>query len=368
MGLEHAEGNFAALLKFLTKHHTKKRPHPLCTAGSDALACLYSHKVHGQKLVYIAEAGIYQYETDGSLWDGYNQDQWGPIVDGVVLSEHPFRALQRGAWHGVPVIIGTNKDEGTEFMDACPNGEGYSGQPTCNITTKAYNRIYNMEYNSTKVNDKKYFPDQQYRNWISINFGAENVAPLFAIYNSTGPGLFKTNYWAGEFMIGDYIMSCTSLEASRIMSTTQPRTYQYYFTHTPGSGTFIDAGYYGGYSGYSYVDDGYGACHGCEIPFVFNQAGNKTWGLNGTGDDALGSQMSTYWSNFAWNSDPNNSSGRAHMASLPMWDPVMPDSDGAMNFNATEVKSETAMAHPHPRAHLCEAFWNGYFHHTGWFK
>ena len=42
---------------------------------------------------------------------------WGPTIDGVYLSDIPLASIRRGDWARVPVVIGTNRDEGTLFLD-----------------------------------------------------------------------------------------------------------------------------------------------------------------------------------------------------------------------------------------------------------
>ena len=43
--------------------------------------------------------------------------QWGPIVDGLELPEQPRLLFEIGAFHRVPLVVGTNRDEGWPFVD-----------------------------------------------------------------------------------------------------------------------------------------------------------------------------------------------------------------------------------------------------------
>jgi para-nitrobenzyl esterase len=375
MTMQHAQGNFNALIKFLTTFVQKgKGKHSICPRSAGAIECLYKNAgaLAGTRMVLIAEDRMTRYEKDSSLWDGYDQDQWGPIVDGVALKEHPFHALQNGNWHKVPVIIGTNADEGTEFLDGCPNDEDFQGNPTCNLTKKVFNHIYNTLSDPTKLNNKGAFPDDTFRKWLSANFGAQHVDGIQSVYNSSEHGYFYTNIWAADYIMGDYIMTCTSREAVRIISQQVP-TFQYYFKRSPNSFPFHDPWwnkYYSSYGYYGYgdhIDDGFGACHGCEIPFVFYRVDNKTYGLNGTGEVDLGMSMSTYWTNFAHNSEPNDVSGRAQ-AKAPNVKWEVATGDATMTFDATDTAADNAMATPHPRSFFCKNFWDGYFKANGWFK
>ena len=45
--------------------------------------------------------------------------QWTPVVDGVDVIDTPTTLLAQGKVADVPVIFGTNRDEGTAF-NSCP--------------------------------------------------------------------------------------------------------------------------------------------------------------------------------------------------------------------------------------------------------
>jgi carboxylesterase type B len=47
--------------------------------------------------------------------------QWSPVVDGVVLPAAPAAMLRAGkAAAGVPVLLGSNRDEGSTFISVRP--------------------------------------------------------------------------------------------------------------------------------------------------------------------------------------------------------------------------------------------------------
>ena len=45
---------------------------------------------------------------------------WGPAIDGAVLTDTPLRRVRAGAYNRVPVLMGTNKDEGSIFIPVFP--------------------------------------------------------------------------------------------------------------------------------------------------------------------------------------------------------------------------------------------------------
>ena len=58
-----------------------------------------------------------------------------------------------------------------------------------------------------------------------------------------------------------------------------------------------------------------------QVPFVFNDPSE----LVRPGEREVAASMACYWTNFAWNSDPNNATGRASLysqkcAQLPSWE------------------------------------------------
>lgn len=48
----------------------------------------------------------------------------GPVVDGVVLPKNPYRALEDGSAHDVPVVVGCNADEGAGGLPAELDDQG----------------------------------------------------------------------------------------------------------------------------------------------------------------------------------------------------------------------------------------------------
>eukprot|EP01047_Picozoa_sp_COSAG01_P067956 COSAG01_NODE_9710_length_2364_cov_1.554525_2_plen_190_part_00 len=51
--------------------------------------------------------------------DTWNSGQWGPVVDGVELLHPPSQLLAEGLVANVPVLIGSNADEGSGCVRTC---------------------------------------------------------------------------------------------------------------------------------------------------------------------------------------------------------------------------------------------------------
>jgi len=372
MTLRHASHNFDALLRTIARFRRQRPAHWVhafgCHRGMSDVDCLLHGRIPAKKLVALASGNIYNHMTNASDWDGMEQCQWGPVVDGNVLLRHPFKHLLNRINISVPVIIGMNKDDGTEFLDGCKNGETWGGKATCNMGIKLYNHLYNYFANAQKIDNPHCFQDPIYHKWIAVNWGRENVEALAEIYRSSSisppPGHTRTNFWAAETLVGDYIMACSQIKAADLLSTQAP-VYQYYFTRTPTEEPF------GKPPPRKHITDGFGACHGCEIPFVFVRLDSKQYGVKGAGEVELALTMSTYWTNFAWSGDPNSPasrwSQRATAGVSVAWPKVTPGVDSSIVFDATRERATVHALNSHPRSSACEAFWEPYFHRTGWF-
>jgi len=375
MNLAHAEHNYRALLRQLHRpmghygrHHRHRYWRGHCYPEESPQACLL--RVPPQRLFNEADGGATQYES-GSDWSGYEQCQWGPTIDGEILDQSPLQGARTNRIHKVPIIIGFNKDDGTEFIDGCPNDETDSGTPSCNLTTRTFNKMYNIFSSFKRANSRKKngFTNQLYREFLVANFGQRNVGRLLELYPgqtipaSPASPRFADNFWAAETMIGDYIVYCAGRRAATVLSAgpSSSPIFQFYFTRQPNEAPFTLPG---ADPDSNYITDGFGACHGCEIPFVFLRNESDHFGINGTGEVLLGRAMAQYWTNFAWNSDPSNSTGRHHELSFiptPTWAPTQATPDASIVLDATESAFAIHMAEPHPRAWRCDAFWDAWY-------
>eukprot|EP00929_Paragymnodinium_shiwhaense_P035968 TRINITY_DN19334_c0_g1_i1.p1 TRINITY_DN19334_c0_g1~~TRINITY_DN19334_c0_g1_i1.p1 ORF type:complete len:711 (+),score=143.54 TRINITY_DN19334_c0_g1_i1:96-2228(+) len=370
--VDHASDDFKALAKALTKKAVSGDPRALkqmkrrynCSPDETALACVTNQSLPARLLQLVTGDSIFRYERRSSDWSGMEQCDWAPTIDGYVMTDHPFHLLQRGEWANVPVIIGVNKEDGTEFVDGCQNDEDYWGYPTCKMNYHLYNRLYRYFKHESKINDPRCFQDPLYKKWLKVNWGSWNLKALYDLYNSTSSSPFRTNYWAAQELVGDYIMYCTSRHASFSMSSSQ-KVFQYYFAHRPREAPFTNP-----WNWKDTITGGYGACHGCEIPFVFNRNDSRWYGVEGRGEKQLALSMSSYWTNLAWSGDPNKPGQRFGPAAtwkLPDW-PQTPrrTSDTVLILDAGKEEQAISVDKVHPRARGCTGFWDNYFVSNGW--
>jgi para-nitrobenzyl esterase len=207
-----------------------------CDKADDELAALRSKTP--QELI----EALQQVELDG-----LSNMSIGPVVDGWVLPGFPFELFASGQQHEVPLLIGTNADEGNLFL---LNRE---------ITSQQYEFVINYLYKDYAGEVRALYP-------AATNEQAK--AALSRIFTEMG------------FASG-------SKFAAVCMAESGTPAFLYKYTRTPSDPR------------YQYL----GSTHALEIPYVF---GNKiVEGEVDPVDQSLSQAMMTYWTNFAATGDPN---------------------------------------------------------------
>ncbi len=184
----------------------------------------------------------------------------GPIIDGWFLPEDPAKVFAEGRQNDVPVLLGSNKDEGTFFA-----------QPT---TAAKYVEGIHRRYADPALADQ----------YLKIYPGATdeeaNDSQLRAFRDELG---WVMRNWA-------------SLQSK----TGKSKAYLYYFTHEPPAANAASPR--GG--------RGTGATHGSEAAYVFeNLLPPRPWTDL---DRQVADTLSSCWVNFATNGNPNGKG-------LPEW-------------------------------------------------
>lgn len=177
---------------------------------------------------------------------------WGPVVDGAVLPAMPIDSLSAGHFAKVPVLLGSNHDEGNLFT-------------------------YLWNFSNPQLAASDVLPIAQ------TNWGMANGSAIASHYTA----LFSTPVTQVSNFITDGALACPTRRAARAIVASGGVAYLYQFTHPFNPG----------------VAPGLGAAHGFEIPYVW---GNPFLGTRTPDADAsLVAAMQGYWGRFAAKGDPN---------------------------------------------------------------
>ncbi|MGH9827811.1 MAG: carboxylesterase family protein, partial [Blastocatellia bacterium] len=172
---------------------------------------------------------------------------FGPAVDGWFLPGDPAVIFAAGKERGVPLIIGSNHNEGTILLGMMPMRN-----------------------------------TQDYENYVKGAFGADADAVLKVYPLSEG----KNAMSVADRVFSDRIAAGSEMFAES-NSKLNPKSYLYHFTKSSNSPRFARMGAY----------------HGAEIPYVFN-ANQESYNFDDA-DNKLAKTMSAYWVRFAATGDPN---------------------------------------------------------------
>jgi len=185
-----------------------------------------------------------------------------PVVDGYVLTKTPPAAFREGEQARVPLLLGSNADEGTLLYPIFPSPVAEFGRDD--------------------------LQPQQVAGMIREQFGEDSQA-LFALY----PGLEVGEERAGMAMMGDSFFGAVVDFYAQQAANAGQTVYNYFFTRTPPSTKQMA-----------------GASHAAELTFVH---GSKLPMFDHTADDEILTQvMGDYWTQFASTGDPN-------MPNRPAW-------------------------------------------------
>ena len=196
-----------------------------------------------------------------------------PVIDGLLLPRPPEDTLAAGGAAGIPLLVGTNRDELTFFS--------LGDQRLAHIDEVGLVR------------------------WVQRTApavpAAESVERYRAIRRGRGEPTGPRDVWVA--MGSDIVFRWPSLLMASAQRVHQPATYAYLFTwETP------------------VFDGALGACHALEIPFVFGSFEHPAivpFAGTGPGASELSQQMRDAWTSFARHGDPS----RGGPGVWGAWDP-----------------------------------------------
>jgi para-nitrobenzyl esterase len=221
---------------------------------------------------------------------GMPMGHFAPVVDGKTLPAHPFDPVAAPSAAGVPLMIGTNKDEMTFMMQKQPQLRNCSEREMRDDLIQ-------------RVNDPAGMPVPE-----------NKIDGLIAAYHRTRP--VATPYDILVAISSDRMRIGAVRVAERKAAGSPAPVYMYLFTwESPFSGGVLRS------------------CHTLEMPFAFNNV-DPPCGLIGNGPErfTLAKKVSPAWVSFARSGNPGH-------PGLPEWPSYTMEKRATMVFN-TESRVE----------------------------
>eukprot|EP01125_Pyxidicula_operculata_P018084 TRINITY_DN63_c0_g3_i1.p1 TRINITY_DN63_c0_g3~~TRINITY_DN63_c0_g3_i1.p1 ORF type:complete len:524 (+),score=117.05 TRINITY_DN63_c0_g3_i1:52-1623(+) len=193
-----------------------------------------------------------------------------PVVDGKIIPNYFFNSIPKGSYNHVPLIVGTTKKDGLMFPYLALN---------------------------SSMNSLEYYA------FVAAFFGTSS--PQILPKYPPADGVDKRPLVGS--LLTDYVFECSSRWVIDTMSAqSDSPIYRYRWDHAMSWGGWPPARY-------NYCNGE--ACHGAELPFIFlppTAVSNFT-----SNESILSATIVNYFSNFAWNGNPNGSGGAS--GSWPRW-------------------------------------------------
>jgi para-nitrobenzyl esterase len=205
-----------------------------------------------------------------------------PVIDGVQLLASPASLFNHGRFNAkVPVIVGSNHDEGTIFTATLRAAVTHNNTISTELSETLYYSILNF-----------IFPIESVRSEITSWYQAEAT-----------PGHY---FEALSHLLSDFYITCgTSYIADAFLkySTQSREHYRYLFAQHWSS------------TPYRVLN----ATHIFELPYLFGMPDLIILGSTWTEEERqLSHQMINYWSNFAYSSNPNQHE-TGEEGQVPFW-------------------------------------------------
>jgi para-nitrobenzyl esterase len=230
-----------------------------------------------------------------------------PHVDGVLIPQEPVLSLLSGQFNHVPLLMGTNHDEGRLFIAI-----DFDLNPLAGPLTAAEYPTEVAAIAAATVAEGGSGNNPQLVAKIT-----RQILKEYPLSHYASPDL------ALSAVFTDSAFSCPSNLALNLTSFQVP-TFGYEFSDEHAPMAFLPP-----------VTFPYGATHTDELQFLFPFGTNLT-----AGEQKLATTMKQYWTTFAANGDPN-------VASQPFWPPSSPFFDDDQSLKPAVPNVEFNFANTH---------------------
>ncbi len=204
-----------------------------CSDAEDVAACLRGKSA----------SDVLSYLPSG-MFDS-TKESYGPYVDGSFFKDIPYKLAIAGEGKNVPLLIGTNEDEGSAF-------------------TYAYKSYLQTEDNYNSV--------------VNQQFGAA-ASKVLEEYPASA---YESPWHAYSDLFGDIYFNCASILMVRDFVKYNSNVRYYRFSHVPAYGESM----------------GLGCFHGAELGYLFN-TWNNGYKDSESGYDETVSNITSLWVKFA---------------------------------------------------------------------
>ena len=236
-------------------------------AGAEKLGVDFMKRMDCNNIADLRTVSSEKWMNDPAAQMGY---LW-PVVDGYVITGDQYKLYQDGKYNDVNVIIGTNSDEGSMFV-----------QPE---------------------------KPEEYIKGVKLRFGpvSDKILELYPIDSATG------TYRPKADIFRESVFAWPSWTWARLQSETgKSKVFVYYFDQ------FAPEPFMPG------MPAPKGAAHASEIVYAFRNLDQSAGSKVTDEQKALSETMAKYWTNFAKTGDPNGEG-------LPEW-PVYRDGEKSVMF------------------------------------
>lgn len=200
---------------------------------------------------------------------GIMQFAFVPVVDGDFIRKDPAQLLRSGHFKKIPILLGSNENEGTSFIVYMDGIYNLQHSPVISPTT------YNILMRTSMF---KYYPHFPY----TLNdFGMEAIQ--FHYKDWLNPDNEAALSLSIDRAVSDYYFVCPVNELARTYAKHKMPVFYYWFSQRWSANPWPP-----------YM----GVVHGDEIWFTFGQALNESHSFTEE-EKQLSRKMMTYWTNYA---------------------------------------------------------------------